>query len=93
MWATVPSCPTLDTAREVEDLEPDSVSSTQEVGDSEAPATSKLRIFLARYSYNPFEGPNEHPESELPLTAGEYVFIFGDMDEDGFYEGELEDGR
>lgn len=95
MWATVPSCPTLDmdTASEVEDLEPDSVSSTLEVGGSEAPLAPKLKIFLARYSYNPFKGPNEHPESELPLTAGDYVYIFGDMDEDGFYEGELEDGR
>ncbi|XP_035932337.1 RIMS-binding protein 3A-like [Halichoerus grypus] len=95
MWATVPSCPTLDmdTASEVEDLEPDGVYSTLEVGSSEAPLAPKLKIFLARYSYNPFKGPNEHPESELPLTAGDYVYIFGDMDEDGFYEGELEDGR
>lgn len=95
MWATVQSCPTLDmdTASEVEDLDLDSVSSTLEMGDSEATTTAKLKIFLVRYSYNPFEGPNEHPESELPLTAGDYIYIFGDMDEDGFYEGELEDGR
>ncbi|ELK26278.1 RIMS-binding protein 3A [Myotis davidii] len=95
VWATVPSCLTLDmdTASEVEDLDPDSASLTLEVGDSETPAAPKLKIFLVRYSYNPFEGPNEHPESELPLTAGEYVYIFGEMDEDGFYEGELEDGR
>ncbi|XP_008141106.2 RIMS-binding protein 3A [Eptesicus fuscus] len=95
LWATVPSCLTLDmdTASEVEDLDPDSASLTLEVGDSEAPAAPKLKIFLVRYSYNPFEGPNEHPESELPLTAGDYVYIFGEMDEDGFYEGELEDGR
>ncbi|XP_026944377.1 RIMS-binding protein 3C-like [Sagmatias obliquidens] len=95
MWAPVPSCPTLDmdTASEVEDLEPYSVSSTLEVGGSEAPTTPKLKIFLARYSYNPFEGPNKHPESELLLTAGDYVYVFGDMDEDGFYKGELEDGR
>ncbi|XP_036923195.1 RIMS-binding protein 3C-like [Sturnira hondurensis] len=95
MWATVPSCLSLDvdTASEVEDLDSDSVSLTLEVEDLETPATPKLKIFLVRYSYNPFEGPNEHPENELPLTAGDYVYIFGDMDEDGFYEGELEDGR
>nr|XP_012632145.1 RIMS-binding protein 3C [Microcebus murinus] len=95
VWATVPSCPTLDmdTASEVDDLEPDSVSPPLEVGGSEAPAAPKLKVFLAQYSYNPFEGPNEHPEGELPLTAGDYVYVFGDMDEDGFYEGELEDGR
>ncbi|XP_047417655.1 RIMS-binding protein 3B-like [Sciurus carolinensis] len=95
MWATVPSCLTLDmdTVSEVDDLEPDSVSPSLEVRSSEAAATPKLKIFLARYSYNPLEGPNEQPEGELPLTAGDYVYIFGDMDDDGFYEGELEDGR
>ncbi|XP_020016227.2 RIMS-binding protein 3A-like [Castor canadensis] len=95
VWVTVPSCLTLDvdTASEVDDLESDSVSTPLEVKDSEAPATPKFKVFLARYSYNPFEGPNEHPESELPLTAGDYVYVFGDMDDDGFYEGELEDGR
>ncbi|KAM9621782.1 RIMS-binding protein 3B-like [Trichechus inunguis] len=95
MWATVPSCPNLDldTASEVDDLELDNVSPTLDMGVLEAPTTTKVKIFLARYSYNPFEGPNEHPEGELPLTAGDYVYIFGDMDEDGFYKGELEDGR
>ncbi|XP_066116043.1 RIMS-binding protein 3A-like [Saccopteryx bilineata] len=95
LWATMPSCLTLDmdTASEVEDVDPNSVFSTLEVRESEAPANPKLKIFLVLYSYNPFEGPNEHPECELPLTAGDYVYIFGDMDEDGFYEGELEDGR
>lgn len=38
-------------------------------------------------SYNPFDGPNENPEAELPLTAGKYLYVYGDMDEDGFYEG------
>ncbi|XP_068957007.1 RIMS-binding protein 3A-like [Petaurus breviceps papuanus] len=59
--------------------------------DSHGP--SKLKIFLARYDYDPFAGPNEQPEAELPLTAGEYIYIFGDMDEDGFYAGELMDGQ
>lgn len=47
-------------------------------------------VFLLCYypdSYNPFEGPNENPEAELPLTAGEYIYIYGNMDEDGFFEG------
>lgn len=44
-------------------------------------------------SYNPFDGPNENPEAELPLTAGKYLYVYGDMDEDGFYEGLLERGR
>ncbi|KAM6210174.1 RIMS-binding protein 3-like [Sarcoramphus papa] len=44
------------------------------------------------YSYDPFDGPNEQPELELPLVAGQYVYIFGDVDEDGWHVGELTDG-
>lgn len=44
---------------------------------------------LFHSSYNPFDGPNENPEAELPLTAGKYLYVYGDMDEDGFYEGTL----
>lgn len=44
--------------------------------------------FLSLSSYNPFDGPNENPEAELPLTAGKYLYVYGDMDEDGFYEGQ-----
>ncbi|XP_076211118.1 peripheral-type benzodiazepine receptor-associated protein 1 isoform X8 [Aptenodytes patagonicus] len=86
------SCPTpeVDTASEMEELDVDSISLMPEPGN-QGPA--KLQVFLARYSYNPFDGPNENPEAELPLTAGEYIYIYGDMDEDGFFEGELMDGR
>ncbi|XP_028312522.1 RIMS-binding protein 2 isoform X5 [Gouania willdenowi] len=55
--------------------------------------TGKVRLCIARYSYNPYDGPNEHPEAELPLVAGKYLYIYGTMDEDGFYEGELLDGQ
>ncbi|XP_077015658.1 RIMS-binding protein 2 [Tamandua tetradactyla] len=64
-----------------------------------SPSTAKQRysgrvhLCVARYSYNPFDGPNENPEAELPLAAGKYLYVFGDMDEDGFYEGELLDGQ
>uniref|UniRef100_A0A8C3XPV8 Peripheral-type benzodiazepine receptor-associated protein 1 n=1 Tax=Chelydra serpentina TaxID=8475 RepID=A0A8C3XPV8_CHESE len=86
------SCPTpeVDTASEMEELDVDSISL---IPESESQGPAKLQVFLARYSYNPFDGPNENPESELPLTAGEYIYIYGDMDEDGFFEGELMDGR
>uniref|UniRef100_A0A8C5FBC4 RIMS-binding protein 2 n=1 Tax=Gadus morhua TaxID=8049 RepID=A0A8C5FBC4_GADMO len=43
--------------------------------------------------YNPYDGPNEHPEAELPLVSGKYLYVYGTMDEDGFYEGELLDGQ
>uniref|UniRef100_A0A8C0GNW4 Peripheral-type benzodiazepine receptor-associated protein 1 n=1 Tax=Chelonoidis abingdonii TaxID=106734 RepID=A0A8C0GNW4_CHEAB len=80
------SCPTpeVDTASEMEELDVDSISL---IPESESQGPAKLQVFLARYSYNPFNGPNENPESELPLTAGEYIYIYGDVDEDGFFEG------
>ncbi|OPJ67473.1 peripheral-type benzodiazepine receptor-associated protein 1-like [Patagioenas fasciata monilis] len=53
---------------------------------------AELRAFIAQYSYDPFHGPNERPELELPLVAGQYVYVFGDVDEDGWYVGELTDG-
>uniref|UniRef100_A0A4W3K1Y1 RIMS-binding protein 1/2/3 Fn3 domain-containing protein n=1 Tax=Callorhinchus milii TaxID=7868 RepID=A0A4W3K1Y1_CALMI len=80
------SCPTpeVDTASEVEELDIDNLSS---IPDADNRTTAKLQVFIARYSYNPFDGPNENPEAELPLTAGDYIYVYGDMDEDGFYEG------
>uniref|UniRef100_A0A665X8U1 RIMS-binding protein 2 n=1 Tax=Echeneis naucrates TaxID=173247 RepID=A0A665X8U1_ECHNA len=55
--------------------------------------TGQVRLCTARYSYNPYDGPNEHPEAELPLVAGKYLYVYGNMDDDGFYEGELLDGQ
>ncbi|XP_031433163.1 RIMS-binding protein 2 isoform X3 [Clupea harengus] len=55
--------------------------------------TGQVRLCTARYSYNPYDGPNEHPEAELPLVAGKYLYVYGTMDDDGFYEGELLDGQ
>ncbi|XP_051956159.1 peripheral-type benzodiazepine receptor-associated protein 1 [Xyrauchen texanus] len=78
----------VDTASEVEELDID-VSPAPYVSKGAA----KLQVFIARYSYNPYDGPNDNPEVELPLTAGEYIYVYGDMDDDGFYEGELMDGR
>lgn len=85
-------CPNIgkDTACEMEELKADKISVNIQ---PEHKGPSKLCVFLARYSYDPFNGPNKNPEAELPLTAGEYVYIYGEMDEDGFYEGELMDGR
>ncbi|XP_059004340.1 peripheral-type benzodiazepine receptor-associated protein 1 isoform X9 [Mustela lutreola] len=84
------SCPTpeVDTASEVEELEADSVSLLPAASEGSR-GGARIQVFLARYSYNPFEGPNENPEAELPLTAGEYIYVYGDMDEDGFFEARV----
>ncbi|XP_038144251.1 RIMS-binding protein 2 isoform X2 [Cyprinodon tularosa] len=79
----------VDTASEVEDLDVDVAPAPYTASRGAA----KLQVFIARYSYNPYDGPNDNPEVELPLTAGEYIYVYGDMDDDGFYEGELIDGR
>ncbi|XP_077509735.1 RIMS binding protein isoform X3 [Amblyomma americanum] len=58
------------------------------------PGRGRCRVYVARYSYDPLkQSPNEHPEAELFLAAGDYILIFGEMDEDGFFNGELLDGR
>lgn len=49
-------------------------------------AFDNMALFFS--SYNPYDGPNDNPEVELPLTAGEYIYVYGGMDDDGFYEGE-----
>ncbi|XP_035382693.1 LOW QUALITY PROTEIN: peripheral-type benzodiazepine receptor-associated protein 1 [Electrophorus electricus] len=79
----------VDTASEVEELDID----VSPAPFSASRGGAKLHVFIARYSYNPYDGPNDNPEVELPLTAGEYIYVYGDMDDDGFYEGELMDGR
>uniref|UniRef100_A0A3Q3VU55 RIMS-binding protein 2 n=1 Tax=Mola mola TaxID=94237 RepID=A0A3Q3VU55_MOLML len=58
-----------------------------------SPAHSEVSKWIFSLFYNPYEGPNEHPEAELPLVSGKYLYIYGTMDEDGFYEGELLDGQ
>uniref|UniRef100_A0A667ZE02 TSPO associated protein 1 n=1 Tax=Myripristis murdjan TaxID=586833 RepID=A0A667ZE02_9TELE len=78
---TTNSC--VDTASEVEELDIDVAPAPYTASRGAA----KLQVFIARYSYNPYDGPNDNPEVELPLTAGEYIYVYGDMDDDGFYEG------
>ena len=62
----------------------------QVVNDSDAqkPSTAvqniadKLSVFIAKYTYDPFEhSPNDNPSLELALEAGDYVYVFGDADE------------
>lgn len=61
----------------------------REVISSTSSFLSELYLKIKNYlnSYNPHDGPNDNPDVELPLTAGEYIYVYGDMDDDGFYEG------
>jgi len=43
--------------------------------------TSTTKQFVVRFNYDPFKmSPNADPESELRLTAGERVTVFGTVD-------------
>ena len=37
--------------------------------------------------------PNDYPEDELALTSGDFIYIFGDPDADGFFTAELMSGE
>ena len=52
--------------------------------DVESPAhlPEPVRVFAVLYDYDPEQSsPNDQPELELYLRTGEYVFIYGEMDE------------
>eukprot|EP00095_Tigriopus_kingsejongensis_P007068 maker-scaffold1121_size61474-snap-gene-0.20 protein:Tk07068 transcript:maker-scaffold1121_size61474-snap-gene-0.20-mRNA-1 annotation:"peripheral-type benzodiazepine receptor-associated protein 1-like isoform x1" len=58
------------------------------------PGKGRCSVFLARYSYDPFnQSLNDNPEYELPLSSGDYVLVWSEGDDDGFLEAELLDGR
>lgn len=45
---------------------------------------------VALYDYDPRESsPNVDVEAELTFCAGDVITVFGEIDEDGFYYGEL----
>uniref|UniRef100_A0A3Q4BYZ9 SH3 domain-containing protein n=1 Tax=Mola mola TaxID=94237 RepID=A0A3Q4BYZ9_MOLML len=52
------------------------------------------RRMVALYDYNPRESsPNVDVEAELTFCAGDIIAVFGDIDEDGFYYGDMNGHR
>lgn len=52
------------------------------------------RSMMAVFDYNPKESsPNADAEAELTFSAGDIITVFGSMDDDGFYYGELNQQR
>lgn len=48
------------------------------------------RRMVALYDYDPRESsPNIDVEAELTFCTGDIITVFGEIDEDGFYYGEL----
>ncbi len=53
-----------------------------------------MRRKMALYDYDPRElSPNVDSEVELSFRTGDIITIYGEMDDDGFYMGELHGGR
>lgn len=75
---------------QIEDLK-----AAEEIVDSiEIPNRGRCKVFMARYHYDPYkQSPNENPDAEVTLICGDFILVFGSVDEDGFYYGELLDGR
>ncbi|XP_056612948.1 RIMS-binding protein 2-like [Triplophysa dalaica] len=50
----------------------------------------KVHRMVAIFDYDPWESsPNMDFEAELPFRAGDIIYVFGEMDRDGFYCGDL----
>ncbi|XP_015793144.2 putative mediator of RNA polymerase II transcription subunit 26 isoform X3 [Tetranychus urticae] len=62
--------------------------------DNDPWAHLHVKKMIALYDYDPQElSPNPDAEMELAFHAGDHIYVFGDLDEDGFYMGELNGNR
>ena len=53
-------------------------------------ANTPVRKMIALYDYDPQElSPNVDAEVELNFRTGDVIFVYGEMDDDGFYLAEL----
>ncbi|XP_075892543.1 RIMS-binding protein 2 isoform X2 [Nelusetta ayraudi] len=49
-----------------------------------------VRRMVALFDYDPWESsPNIDTEAELGFRSGDIIYVLGDMDQDGFYFGDL----
>jgi len=53
-------------------------------------SNQQQRRMIALYDYDPQElSPNVDAEVELQFHTGDVIYVFGEMDDDGFYLAEL----
>ncbi|XP_015238755.1 PREDICTED: RIMS-binding protein 2-like [Cyprinodon variegatus] len=53
-----------------------------------------VRRMVALFDYDPWENsPNMDSDVELGFRAGDIIYVLGDMDQDGFYYGDLHGRR
>uniref|UniRef100_A0A3P9NQQ1 SH3 domain-containing protein n=1 Tax=Poecilia reticulata TaxID=8081 RepID=A0A3P9NQQ1_POERE len=81
----------LSTAASMEKIDPS--HSAAPAAAAGKPASGARRM-VAIFDYDPRESsPNTDIEAELTFSAGDIIHVFGDMDEDGFFYGELNGHR
>jgi RIMS-binding protein 2 len=57
-------------------------------------ANTPVKKMIALYDYDPHElSPNVDLEVELPFRTGDVIYVYGDMDDDGFFLAELRGQR
>jgi RIMS-binding protein 2 len=55
--------------------------------------TQSIKKMIAMFDYNPSEhSPNINPDDELSFHSGDIIYVHGNVHDDGFYLGELENG-
>uniref|UniRef100_A0A3P9BNP9 RIMS-binding protein 2 n=1 Tax=Maylandia zebra TaxID=106582 RepID=A0A3P9BNP9_9CICH len=58
------------------------------------PDSGAVRRMVALFDYDPWENsPNMDSEAELGFRSGDIIYVLGDMDQDGFYYGDLHGQR
>ncbi|GAB6033736.1 hypothetical protein CHUAL_013848 [Chamberlinius hualienensis] len=54
--------------------------------------TILVKKMVALYDYDPQKlSPNDDAEVELTFNAGDIIYVYGNMDEDGFYMGQIKE--
>ncbi|XP_053176181.1 RIMS-binding protein 2-like [Scomber japonicus] len=58
------------------------------------PDDAIVRRMVALFDYDPWENsPNMDSEEELGFSAGDIIYVLGEIDQDGFYYGDVKGRR
>ncbi|XP_020563818.1 RIMS-binding protein 2 isoform X2 [Oryzias latipes] len=79
----------------VAEIPVEGMSLTPDLSDTVSmPDDVVVRRMIALFDYDPWESsPNMDSEAELGFHCGEIIYVLGEMDQDGFYYGDLHGRR
>ncbi|XP_065663594.1 reticulocyte-binding protein homolog 1 isoform X2 [Hydra vulgaris] len=85
----------LSSSENFSDIKETSVNSSPKHNfDTSIESMNDFNVFVSSYTYDPsVYSRNEDFDMELPLNKGDKVYVYGGMNEDGFYLGELKSGE